>query len=247
MASQFFVTEKLKPGVISLEGSEYHHLARVLRHQVGDKILLFDGTGKLADGEITFISRTAATVKVDKPYSAPADRGPEITVAVALPRLQRAGWLIEKCVELGVSKFIPLQTEHVVVHPRENKLENLRETIIQACKQCGRAKLMDIVDVVPWKTFVANEFGQQPVVVAHPGGVPFNESLINSLCPPVADGQAPSKLLMAIGPEGGFSVEEVTKAMTNGAQLVSLGPRLLRVETAALLMASVVLASQVGK
>ncbi len=249
MASQFYVAEKLKPGITTLEGSEYHHLARVLRLQVGDTIRLFDGTGKLADAEITFISRTAATLKVDKPFDAPVDPGPELTVAVALPRLQRSGWLIEKCVELGVTKFVPLATEHVVVHPRESKLDNLRELIIQACKQCGRAKLMEITEVTSWKDFVANEFDKQPVAVAHPGGVPFTEGLVNDLCDQSAAESKNKKasLLLAVGPEGGFSVEEVTKAMTNGATLVSLGPRILRVETAALVMSSIFLGAQLGR
>lgn len=251
MASQFYVADKLKAGVITFEGSEYHHLARVLRHQVGDKVRLFDGTGKLADAEITFISRTAATLKVDKPYMAPPETGPTLTVAVALPRLQRAGWLIEKCVELGVTKFVPLATEHVVVHPRESKLDNLRELIIQACKQCGRARVMEICEVTTWKDFVANEFSKQPVVVAHPGGMPFNETLISNLLSSAKTTDASkgtaSGLIIAIGPEGGFSVEEVTKAMTNGATLVSLGSHILRVETAAVVMASIVLGSQLGK
>lgn len=249
MASQFYMADKLKAGVATLEGGEYHHLARVLRLQVGDKVRLFDGTGKIAEAEITFLSRMAATLNVDKPYEAPIDPAPELTVAVALPRLQRSGWLIEKCVELGVKKFIPLATEHVVVHPRESKLDNLREMIIQACKQCGRPRLMEITEVTPWKDVVANEFGKQPVAVAHPGGAPFNEALVNSLVAKseiMNKGSKPS-VLIAVGPEGGFSVEEVTKAMTNGATLVSLGPRILRVETAAVVMGSIFLGSQIGK
>lgn len=247
MASQFYVAEKLKAGNITLEGSEYHHLARVLRLQVRDTVRLFDGTGTLATAEITAISRTAATLNVGQPYEAPVDLAPELTVAVALPKLQRSGWLIEKCVELGVSKFIPLATEHAVVHPRESKLDNLRELIIQASKQCGRAKLMQIADVTPWKEFVTHEFGKQPVVVAHPGGAPFNESLIKELCFQAMTQGRQGELLLAVGPEGGFSRDEITNAMTSGGSLVSLGSRILRVETAAVVMASIFLGAYLGK
>lgn len=247
MASQFYVAEKLRAGSITLEGGEYHHLARVLRLQVGDTVRLFDGTGTLATAEIASMSRTAAILNVDSPYEAPVDSAPELSVAVALPKLQRSGWLIEKCVELGVSKFIPLATEHAVVHPRESKLENLRELIIQASKQCGRAKLMEIANVTPWNEFVSNEFGKQPVAVAHPGGAPFNESLIKNLCSQSVTPGRKGGLLLAVGPEGGFSKDEIAKAMTSGGSLVSLGPRILRVETATLAMASIFLGVYIGK
>ena len=248
MTDRFFSEDKLKAGTRSFEGAEFHHMVRVTRHQVGDTVRLFDGAGKEADATITFVSRTAATLKVGKVETIPVEDTPRLILAAAVPKASRSTWLIEKAVELGVSRFVPLRTARGVVDPRHTKLETLRNNVIAASKQSGRSRLMEISPVTDWTDFI-KEFESASAAMAHPGGVPFTESLVNELIEnaPIGTGRktktSPDKrptLIIAIGPEGGFTVEEVTLAMTRGATLVSLGPRILRVETAGLMAASVI-------
>lgn len=251
MVSRFHVAEQLRAGTFTLDTSEFHHMVRVTRHKVGDTVRMFDGSGREADAEITFLSRSAATLDVGKIESMPDEQGPQLILAVPIPKLSRAGWIVEKAVELGVSKLIPIGTSRSVVDPRETKLENLRAMVISAMKQSGRLRAMEITPVMKWPDFLQTVLPQHATVVAHPGGVPFTTAFVQSLLADAAQRTDLAKssdgsptLLAVAGPEGGFTVEEVTQAVTVGARLTSLGSRILRVETAALAMASIFLASQ---
>jgi len=250
MVSRFFVYGDFRPGTVSFDGSEFHHMVRVTRHQVGDTVRLFDGTGKEADAEITYISRNAATLRVGKIETIPEAAGPRLSLAVTLPKASRSGWLIEKAVELGVRRLIPLKTARSVVDPRESRLESLRENVIAASKQCGRSRLMEIESPVEWSDFLKKNATEGGVVMANPGGAPFTTRQVHERLEEIS-GLAKSKkkraspeMIATVGPEGGFTVEEVTQGVTRNALLVGLGSRLLRVETAAVMMASVFLSAQ---
>jgi len=251
VASRFFVTDRLKKGTLSFEGAEFHHMVRVTRHQVGDTVLLFDGVGREAPAEIEHISRHAATLKVGKVETLPVEPGPYLVLAVAMPKSTRAATLVEKAVELGVSKVIPITTSRSVVDRRPSKLDQLRNNIIAASKQCGRSRLMEVGSVVTWSQFVSSDLLGPGTAVAHPGGVPFNEGLVQSMLPTAKPakkaGNVVDTLVAVVGPEGGFTVEEITQTVTRGARLVSLGPRILRVETAALMMSSVFTSAQMSR
>lgn len=252
MTSRFFVESDFRSGTVSFSGPEFHHMIRVTRHQVGDTVRLFDGTGKEADAQLTFVTRHAATLDVSKIETVPEETGPRLSIAIPLPKAARAGWLIEKAVELGVSNIIPIKTARSVVDPRSTKLDTLRQNIIAASKQCGRSRLMTISPVVEWSNLLKKECVGKSVVVAHPGGASFTGALVrNSLAEAVSDAKtkkavASPEMIAVIGPEGGFTVEEITQAVSKGARLVSLGPRLLRVETAATMMASVFISAQLA-
>lgn len=252
MNSRFFVESDFRSGTVSFSGPEFHHMIRVTRHQVGDTVRLFDGTGKEADAELTFVTRHAATLDVSKIETVPEETGPRLSIAIPLPKAARAGWLVEKAVELGVSNIIPIKTARSVVDPRSTKLDTLRQNIIAASKQCGRSRLMTISPVVEWSNLLKKECSGKSIVVAHPGGASFTGALIrDGLAEAVSDAKtkkaaANPEMIAVIGPEGGFTVEEITQAVSKGARLVSLGPRLLRVETAATMMASVFISAQLA-
>ncbi len=243
--ARLFVTDRLKAGTMAFAGAEFHHMVRVTRHQVNDTVRLFDGTGREADAEITFISRHSATLKVGKVDTVPEEEGPRIILAAAMPKSSRAGWLIEKSVEHGLERVIPISTSRGVVDPRHTRLDNLRANIIAPSKQCGRSRLMEIGDLISWQEFVASDLVSASTAVAHPGGMPFTESLVHTMLDEgepfaVERRQEPRPtIVVAVGPEGGFTVEEITHAVTRGARLVSLGPRILRVETAGIMAASI--------
>lgn len=253
MTSRFFVENDFRSGTVSFSGPEFHHMIRVTRHQVGDTVRLFDGTGKEADAELTFVTRHAATLDVSRIETVPAETGPKLSIAIPLPKASRAGWLIEKAVELGINNIIPIKTARSVVDPRSSKLDTLRQNIIAASKQCGRSRLMTISPVVEWADLLKKQCANKSVVVAHPGGASFTSCLVNESLAEAASAAKTKKakdnpeMMAVIGPEGGFTVEEVTQAVSKGARLVSLGPRLLRVETAAAMMASVFVSAQLAE
>ena len=157
---------------------------------------------------------------------------PALVLATAVPKGDRARWLLEKATELGVDQWIPLQTEHSVVDPGAKRLDQLRLTVIAACKQCGRNRLLEISACRTWSELLA-EFGGNPgFIVADPTGTPVWEAVTSR------EGAASGRVIGAVGPEGGFSSGELESARAARAAIVTLGPRLLRIETAGIVLAT---------
>ncbi len=146
-----------------------------------------------------------------------------LEVAAPLPKGDRADFLIEKLTELGVTAFTPLATARSVVRPRDAKLERLERHVIEASKQCGRNVLMSLTPLTRWGDFLQRGDLPPRRVLAHPGGAPV----------PSERGD----VVAAVGPEGGFTDEEVAAAVAAGWVMARLGRRVLRVETAALAIA----------
>src|SRR5262245_7882502 len=236
MTRRFFVTGPLAPGLLRLEGAQAHHLLHVLRIGVGQIVALFDGSGFEASAELTGAANGVAELTVRELRAANTETAVSLVLAAAVPRGDRFGWLIEKATELGVRRFVPLITERSIVTPGTGKLDKMRRTIVEASKQCGRSRLMELESPVPWDEFVAREFAAVGGWVSHPNG----ESVDELACP------AAGSLVAAVGPEGGFTEAELQLAVQAGATLVSLGPRILRIETAAVALAAVVTWRSVG-
>jgi 16S rRNA (uracil1498-N3)-methyltransferase len=147
-----------------------------------------------------------------------------LTLATAMPKGERVDWLVEKACELGVSRLQPILTSRSVVDPGSGKLDRLRRGVIEACKQCGRNRLMEIKSPIAWGDLLSE--GTEAIgLVAHPGGASFENWPENS------EG---TSVTLAIGPEGGFSEAEIDAAVVLGWTLVSLGATILRIETAGL-------------
>jgi 16S rRNA (uracil1498-N3)-methyltransferase len=189
--------------------------------------MLFDGRGGEAAATVTDCAAGVVELTLGEPH-VEGDDGREIILAAAVPKGDRFGWMVEKATELGVARFVPLITERSIVVPGEGKLDKMRRTIVEASKQCGRARLMELAAPVAWPEFVATLLGPSAGWVAHPEGEPIEAPHTLSSAPLVA----------AIGPEGGFTHAELELANAAGAKLISLGPRILRVETAALALAA---------
>ncbi|MBO0700480.1 MAG: RNA methyltransferase, partial [Zavarzinella sp.] len=140
----------------------------------------------------------------------------------ALPKGDRGDFLIEKLTELGVTDFTPLVTERAVVKADDAKADKLRRAVIEASKQCGRNVLMRVHAPAEWSGWSARQTGRR--FIANPAGGPVPGSLVDGVT-------------VAIGPEGGFTRPELEAAVRTGWELLSLGPRILRVETAAVAVA----------
>jgi 16S rRNA (uracil1498-N3)-methyltransferase len=219
-----------KGAAARIEGAEAHHLSRVLRKTTGETIELFDGNGQFALAEILGISKKSVDLKILESAQSPPPVG-EVILATAAPKGERFRWLVEKAVELGVDRLIPLITLRSVVKPGEGKREKMEQAVIEACKQSRRNRLMTIEGPKSWESFLNEHLapGENSLaLLAHPGGSAVRE---------VFPASFPQRLILIVGPEGGFAEEEVSHATRAGAIAVTLGSNILRIETACLALA----------
>ena len=227
MSARFYLNWPLQPGPVTVAGAEAHHLASVCRLRPGDVVCLFNGDGREYPARIAKVGRREVALEVES-VSMPERELPfGLEVAVPLPKGDRAQFLVEKLTELGATAFVPLDCERSVIQPREAKLEKLERYVIEASKQCGRNVLMRVAAPAAWSDYCAQAAAGEIRWLAHPQGDPQGRRL----------SAAPKMIRIAAGPEGGFTDEEVELARQHGWELIGLGPRILRVETAALAMA----------
>jgi 16S rRNA (uracil1498-N3)-methyltransferase len=235
MSERFYINCPLAPGPVVLEGPEAHHLTAVCRLRPGDAVCLFNGDGREYPALVHTILRRAVTLEVTAVQSTERELPFPLEIAVPLPRGDRAQFLVEKLTEIGATTYVPLLTQRSVVQPRETKIDKLERYVIEASKQCGRNVLMNIAPVARWE-----DHARQPWaglrLLTHPHSAAA-ESACQVLASLAAGAERPP-LRLVVGPEGGFTDEEVALAQEAGWQIVHLGRRILRVETAALVLAA---------
>lgn len=222
-----FYCPTLAAGQAILTETEAHHLAHVLRVGVGEPVELFNGQGLVGSAIVRAIQKRDIDCEVLETRQE-LKSGPEIMLATAAPKGERLDWLVEKAVELGVSRLAPLITARSVVDPRASKLDRLRQTIVAACKQCRRAHLMELSPVIEYQEFLKS--AQGPCWVADPTG----ERL--EMTP--RQNSAAEAWIFVVGPEGGWTEEELSWAREHRASVISLGGPILRTETAGLALAA---------
>jgi 16S rRNA (uracil1498-N3)-methyltransferase len=213
-------------------------MVNVVRVRVGEEVELFDGSGSLARARLLQGRRSEAALQVLSVEAVDVEAPRKLTIACALPRSTRMDFLLEKCCELGVYRFVPMVTHRSVVDPmsrQENHLMRWRRTVLEASKQCGRTRLMEITAVLPFESALLTCEPEASHMIASPapGGSGLGEFAAR-----LQPGQTVTAL---VGPEGGFTPEEVSLAERSGCAAVSMGPRVLRVETAAVALAACLL------
>jgi len=228
LSERFFSSEPIAAERVTLGGTEAHHLLHVMRAAAGDSVTLFDDSGAEFTAVIDKPGRSEVELQVTGRHEISRELPFQLNMGVALPKGDRQKWLVEKLTELGVTTLTPLETERGVAQPTSAALERLGRTVIEAAKQCGRNRLMRIAQPQSWDEWishvaVAPQEAAQRRIVAHPGGQSLSQ----------IDLSRHLATQLAIGPEGGFSDAEIFAARRADWQLVDLGPRLLRVETAA--------------
>jgi len=229
MSERFFVETPIEAEHAELVDSEAHHLAKVMRAKPGDVVTLFDGSGAEFESEITSVDRSTVVLKILSRIEIDRELPFELTLGVALPRGDRQRWLIEKAVELGVTRVVPLVTERGVAQPRDKAVLRLKRTVIEASKQCRRNRLLEIDRPQELADYVSMMNEDTVRIIAHPQG---------QQCSSTGGIQKEVSLALAIGPEGGFTTREIELAELAGWQTVDLGLRILRVETAAITIVS---------
>jgi 16S rRNA (uracil1498-N3)-methyltransferase len=221
---------------VLLAGDEGHHLATVMRARIGDEVTLFDGRGCEVVARVTGIGKRAVELEVVSQREVSRELPWPVTLAVALPKGERQKWLVEKATELGVRRLVPLGTQRGVAQPVAEAVARLQRVVIEASKQCGRNQLMDVDTAWPCTQFFQAESTSGLCLLADPGGRPLAEA-----AQPIR-----GPVCCAVGPEGGFTEAERQAALAAGWKAVSLGRRILRVETAAIALAAYVSLAQEG-
>ncbi len=224
MPARFYCPDPPTDGVYRLKAGEAKHLSRVRRLTAGDEVEIFDGRGNAIRSKVVAVANNSVDLApLGEPI--PERTTPfHLTLASAVPKADRFDWLVEKATELGVSRLIPLICDRSVVEPGASKISRLERTIIEASKQCGRARLMVIDPPTRWPA-VVDSFPDSSRYLADAQGVPLNR------LPAFAIGQP---VILAVGPEGGFTTSEVAVSERAGWLPISLGVYTLRVESAAL-------------
>jgi len=231
MADRYFVESPVVSDRAILAGAEAHHLLHVMRAKPGTCVTLFDGSGWQFEAIVARANRSEVELAIAERQEIDREARIAVTLGVALPKGDRQKWLIEKLVELGVARLVPLETDRSVAQPVENALERLRRGVIEASKQCGRNRLMEIAEPKTWQAFLIESRDAERRLIAHPTNKPCGEVWFTQP-------EEVQTLVATVGPEGGFSDEEVALAIVEGWQPVDLGRRILRVETAAVTLAA---------
>jgi 16S rRNA (uracil1498-N3)-methyltransferase len=225
MADRFYLNSPLAPGEVVLAGPEAHHLATVLRARPGAAVSLFNGDGAEYPAEIIEVHKKQVVMEITGRRTPHRELDFRLEVAAPLPKADRGDFLLEKLTELGVTRFVPLRTRRSIVNPREARLEKLERAVIEASKQCGRNVLMEIGPLTTLADYCRDPELPPARLVAHPGGVPLSAE------------RRMDEVAIAVGPEGGFTEDEIDMARSAGWRAVDLGPRTLRLETAAVVLA----------
>jgi len=233
MSERFFLTAPPHDGRATLQDDEARHLVRVVRAKIGDMIVVFDGKGCHWSARVSEIKRNEVLLDVDALPSDACWTGPELWLAIALPKGDRQKWMVEKLTELGVARLIPLETLRGVAEATDNSQARMERVVIEACKQSGRNTLMKIAKSHSLLALLDSLPSGARLLIADPGGTL-----------PAADqatlpaGQTLAPIIALIGPEGGFTQAELAIADRAGARRVSLGSHILRIETAAIALAA---------
>ncbi|NQU10886.1 16S rRNA (uracil(1498)-N(3))-methyltransferase [bacterium] len=222
-----------------LTGAEAHHCLNVLRLKPGDTLTVFDGRGHEALGRITAVERDTVRLQMLS-QSTSGPRPWRITLAQAIPK-RSMDLIVQKAAELGVVEIIPLVSDRTIVQPRghaSHKVDRWREIVLEACKQCGTNWLPEVHPPRPVRELLGQlgPYDLRLIGSLQPEARPLREVLRGAL---PARPATPPAVLVVIGPEGDFTPAELAAAKSAGCQPVSFGPLVLRSETAALFVLSV--------
>jgi len=246
-----------EPATLSLSSEESHHLVAVNRARLGDTVVAFDGRGNEWIGELADASKTAALLRVrfaqkipPLPYA--------ITLGQALPKGDSMERIVRKATEIGTARIVPLQSERTQVHlapDRQDKKHGKWHTAaLEAAKQCGNAYLPEIAPLQTATAFMeataaasaqsassVHRYDLKLIASLHPGAKSIKSVLADFAATRRDSGQAicPRNVLWLIGPEGDFTPAEMSAAASCGFHPVTLGPLVLRCETAAIYALSI--------
>ncbi len=232
MARFYLPPQSWSAPVWELTGDEAHHATRVMRIKKGDACIVFDGCGRAARVTVADAPRNSSVLLTPVEELPPTPPIAHITLCQSVPKGSNMDLVIQKAVELGVSKIIPLITDRTIVRldAKEAAAKHLKwqRTALEACKQCGQNTLPVITPPVLFTEWLKNDVPQGLNIIASlaPGARPIRQTLEE------ARDKGVKQASLLVGPEGDFTPQETAAALQAGFAPVTLGPIVLRVETA---------------
>lgn len=234
-ATRFLVERKnIRFPFARLEGGEHHHLSKVLRAKPGRQVWLVDDAGNSYEAEIVEVGETQTLLRIL--VLAPAEETRvRVTLGQALLKSKKMDWIVQKATELGVDVIIPLATARAIVKvgPWEGRRADRWQKIArESAKQSRRSSIPEVEEPSFLRDFLIGQPASRKLILTEDGGTALKEILPAG--PGDADGDGISTVLLAVGPEGGWTKEEEADSLAAGFEAVSLGKQPLRSETAAL-------------
>ena len=235
MPHRYFTTE-ISDGTATLRGADAHHLARVMRARLGDTVILCDGNAVEYTATITGFGDECVEFRVEPGYPSAAEPSVEVTLLAGYPKQDKLEQIIQKSVELGVTRIVPVLTRRCISRPKpaefQKKLPRLQKIAASAAKQAGRGIIPEVAPMLTFAQACAEmQQADRAILLYEGGGVRFDEADLHD-CRSIA---------LIVGSEGGFDPEEAEQLQQNGAVAVWLGHRILRCETAPLAAISIVM------
>ena len=239
-ARRFMINSRaIREGYASFDGDLFNHMVRVLRLKTGDKVLLIDEVGVEYFGTINQVAKEWVAIKIDSANLTAVSNSTvmPITICQALPKGDRIDLILQKGTELGAHSFRLFGGRRSVAKIREdqqeNKLERWNRITAEAARQCGRSD----IPTVTWNKSAIEAADQSTQEIRL---LLWEREQENSLKEALSVDEKPASVVVAIGPEGGFDPLEVGCFVQQGFQSVSLGPRVLRTETAGIAILSII-------
>lgn len=227
---RFLLSDRLADKMV-VAGGEAHHMLRVLRLAAGDQVVVVDPVGQAAVARITQVSDTEVFLSMETKLEEEREAPITIRLAQGLPKSDKMDFIVQKAVELGISEIIPMEADTSVVRydaaKQQNRRERWQKIAAEAAKQCQRTIVPNVAAVQDLAKLLAATGGETQIIVLYEGQVPLGLKQVLRERPG-------NDYLLIIGPEGGLSSREVQLAQERGAAIVTMGPRILRTETAAL-------------
>ncbi|MDE0428119.1 MAG: RsmE family RNA methyltransferase [Candidatus Poribacteria bacterium] len=215
--------------IATITGSEQHHLRNVLRITSGETIRIIDGQGNVYTAEIldTSTNRSSSIARIQT-HECRAPLSPTLTLFQGLPKNDKMEMILQKTTELGVTQIVPLHSERALQKPSQNRYERWHRVLISATKQCKRAWLPELSEAQQFETSLSQleKFSLRFLFSPHAEGQHIKTVLRET--------PDPNAIALFVGPEGGFSDQEITAGIKNGCVPVTLGRNILRTETAAI-------------
>lgn len=228
--------ENISDTEVEIRGAELKHLSRVLRKNIRDIVNVVDGTGNLYTVVLTEIKKDYARGEIQKRVRFAGEQNFLLTLAQAVPKGNRFDLVVEKGTELGVSAFLPLNCAHSVIETSPARISRWRNIALAAMKQSGRSVLPEIHSPQSVKEIVQNTNLLTLRLIAHSEG---KTSALSQLAEKIKQtNQLPKSAIVLVGPEGGFTTDEVNFALDNGFKAFTMGNRRLRSETAGIVAAA---------
>ena len=217
---------------IKIYGEEFNHMTKVLRHKVGYKIVVNLDDGKDYNCTLTQISPDYAVANVDSITENECKAKASVTLFQALPKGDKFDLIVQKCVELGVENITPFLSRYT--NESKFNLARSQRIALEACKQCGRSRKAQIGELTDFDGLLDSLKGYDVIIM------PYENAKVGKIGN-VKGLESEKKIALIIGSEGGFCQEEVDKVKAMGGEIVSLGKRILRCETASIVAASLIM------